>query len=138
MVHYLGPLCLVQATLGKQGEAFASIGRLEHILELLPDGILTSAPIRVCLALTSLLLDDHERASNLYPFLLAFRGQNYWFLVDRILGLLAIQSGEWETAAIHLAEAEKAARSEGLYPELARILIGQADLAMGYRTLEGT
>jgi DNA-binding CsgD family transcriptional regulator len=138
MVHYLGPLCLVQATLGKHGEAFASIARLERILELLPDGILTSAPIRTCLALTSMLLDDHERASKLYTLLLAFRGQYYWFLVDRILGLIAIQRGEWETAAIHLTQAEDTARSEGLYPELARILLGQADLALGIGTHQST
>ena len=136
MVHYLGPLCLVQATLGKREEAYASIARLEHILELLPDGIITSALMRTCLALTSIILDDSERTNSLYSYLLNFRGQYYWFLVDRVLGLIAIQRGEWETAAIHLAEAEETARSEGLYPELARILLGQADLALGYGTQE--
>jgi DNA-binding CsgD family transcriptional regulator len=136
MVHYLGPLCLVHATLGKHEEAFTSIARLERILELLPDDILASAPIRMCLALASILLDDHDRASNLYTLLLAFRGQYYWFLVDRILGLLAILREDWETAAVHLADAEEAARSQGLYPELARVLLGQAELAMGFGTPE--
>jgi DNA-binding CsgD family transcriptional regulator/tetratricopeptide (TPR) repeat protein len=136
MVHYLGPLGLVQATLGKREEAFASIARLERILESLPDGILTSASMRTCLALTSIALDDHERTSSLYTHLLGFRGQYYWFLVDRILGLIATLRGEWETAAIHLAEAEETAGREGLYPELARILSGQADLALGYGTQE--
>jgi len=131
IMYYLGLLGLVQATLGKREEAFASIVRLEHILELLPDGILPTAPIRMCLALTSIALDDHERAGSLYTHLLAFRGQHYWFLVDRVLGLIATLRGEWEMAAIHLAAAERTARREGLLPELARILLGQADVALG-------
>ena len=137
MMHYLGLLCLVKATLGKCEEAFESIARLERILELMPDDRLISASMRTCLALTSIILDDHERTNTLYKNLLSFRGQYHWFLVDRILGLIATQRGEWETAAIHLAEAEETARSEGLYPELARVLLGQADLALGYGTQEG-
>src|SRR5204863_550763 len=81
--------------------------------------------------LTSIILDDHERARSLYTSLLAFRGQHYWFLVDRILGLLAILSCEWETAAMHLAAAKATAQREGLYPELARTLLGQADVVLG-------
>jgi DNA-binding NarL/FixJ family response regulator len=138
MVHYLGPLCLVQATLEKRKEAFVSIARLEQILEMLPDGILTSAPMRACLALTSLILDDTKRMSNLYTHLLDFRGHYCWFLVDRILGLIAIRQEEWETAMVFLAAAEETARREGLYPELARILVGQADLALSYDTQEST
>lgn len=131
IMYYLGLLGLVQATLGKREEAFASIERLEHILELLPDGILPTAPMRICLALTSIALDDHEQARSHYTHLLAFRGQHYWFLVDRVLGLIATQRGEWEMAAIHLAAAERTARREGLLPELARTLLVQADVALG-------
>ena len=138
MMYYLGPLSLVQATLGKREEAFASIVRLEHMLESLPDGILPTTPMRMCLALTSIALDDHERARSLYRHLLAFRGQHYWFLVDRILGMLATLCCEWETAAIHLAEAEATAWREGLYPELARTFLGQADVALGQGTQEST
>jgi len=138
MMYYLGPLSLVQATLGKRKEAFAAIARLEHMLELLPDGILPTTPMRMCLALTSIALDDHERARSLYRYLLAFRGQHYWFLVDRILGLIATLCYEWETAAIHLAEAEATACREGLLPELARTLLGQADVVLGQGTQEST
>jgi DNA-binding CsgD family transcriptional regulator/tetratricopeptide (TPR) repeat protein len=130
MMYYLGPLSLVQATLGKREEASASIVRLEQMLALLPDGVLPTIPIRMCLALTSIALHDHERARSLYTRLLAFRGQHYWFLVDRILGLIATLCGEWETAAMHLAAAEVTARREGLHPELARTLLGQADVAL--------
>jgi predicted ATPase/DNA-binding CsgD family transcriptional regulator len=131
MMYYLGLLNLVQATLGKREEASASIVRLEHMLELLPDGILPTAPMRMCLALTSIALDDYERARSLYTPLLGFRGQHYWFLVDRVLGLIATLCGEWEQAAIHLAAAEATARREGLHPELARTLLGQADVVLG-------
>ncbi len=138
MMYYLGPLGLVQAMLGKREEAFASIVRLEHMLELLPDGILATAPMRMCLALTFIALDDHERARSLYTHLLAFRGQHYWFLVDRILGLIATLCCEWETAAIHLAAAEATARREGLHPELARTLLGQANLSLDQGGQENT
>ena len=138
MTFYLGLLGLVQATVGKCEEALVSITRLERILELLPDGILPTAPMMVCLALTSIALDDHERARSLYTHLLAFRGQHYWFLVDRVLGLIATLCCEWETAAIHLASAEVIARREGLHPELARTLLGQADVALGQGTWEST
>ena len=136
MMYYLGPLGLVQATLGKRKEASASIVSLEHMLESLPDGILPTAPMKMCLALISIALDDHERTRSLYTHLLAFRGQHYWFLVDRILGLIANVRGEWGTAVIHLAAAEETARREGLYPELARTLLGQADVTLSQGTRE--
>jgi DNA-binding CsgD family transcriptional regulator len=138
IVHYLGPLCLVQATLGKRKQAYVSMARLEHILELLPDGVLASASMRTCLAVTSLMLDDAERLRDHYTHLLDFRGHYYWFLVDRILGLIATRRGEWNKAALYLAEAEHTARREGLYPELARTLQGQAELALGSATREST
>jgi len=138
MMYYLGPLSLVQATLGKREEAFASIVRLEHMLELLPDGILPTTPMRMCLALTFIALDDHERARSLYRHLLAFRGQHYWFLVDRILGMLATLSSEWETAAMHLTAAEETAKREGLLPELARTFLGQADVVLGQGSQQST
>jgi DNA-binding CsgD family transcriptional regulator len=138
MMHYLGLLGLVEATLGKREEACASIVRLEHILELLPDGILATAPMRICLALASIALEDHERARSLYTHLLAFRGQHYWFLVDRILGLIATLCVEWETAAMHLAAAEAIARREVLQPELARTFLGQADVLLGQGGQEST
>src|SRR5260370_27453402 len=123
MTFNIGILGLVQATVGKCEEALISITRLEHILELLPDGILPTAPMMVCLALTAINLDDHERAIRLYTPLLAFRGQHYSFLVDRVLGMLATLSSDSETAAMHLIAAEETAKREGRLPELARTLL---------------
>jgi predicted ATPase/DNA-binding CsgD family transcriptional regulator len=130
IMFYLGLLGLTQARLGKEEEARTHIRRVENHLAVLPIGILPTAPLLTCLVLTAMALGDNERARHLYPALLAFRGQHYWFLVDRVLGMLALHDGQWEAAARHLAEAEVTARREGLQPELARTLVGQADLAM--------
>ena len=128
LMFYLGLLGLVQATMGKAQEARAYLARVEAQLTLLPTGILPTAPLLLCLALTATTLGDHARAMRLYPALLAFGGQHYWFLVDRVLGMLALRDGQWEAAAGHLTVAEATARREGLRPELARTLVAQADL----------
>jgi len=127
LMFYLGLLGLVQAIVGKE-EARTYLARAEAQLALLPAGILPAAPPLVCLALIAMALGDYERATRLYPALLTFGGQHYWFLVDWVLGMLALHDGQWETAARHLAAAEATARREGLRPELARTLVGQADL----------
>ena len=131
MIVYPGLLGLVQATIGKREEASASLACLERLLASLSEEILPTAPLMMCLALTAIALGDHERARRLYAPLLAFRGQHYWFLVDRVLGLIATLCGEWETAARHLAAAEATAEREELPPELARTLQGQADVQVG-------
>jgi DNA-binding NarL/FixJ family response regulator len=75
---------------------------------------------------------DQELAVELYPQLLIFRGQHYWFLVDRVLGMIAGLRRDWEMAKIHLAEAEATAQREGLRPELARTLLEQANLEQAH------
>jgi DNA-binding CsgD family transcriptional regulator len=131
LMFYPGLLGLVQATIGKREAARASIASVEAHLDRLPEGILPTAPLLICLALTSLALKDQERAVLLYPRLLAFRGQYYWFLVDRILGLLASERDDWEAARMHLSAAQATAEREGLLPEFARTLLARAtvDLA---------
>jgi DNA-binding CsgD family transcriptional regulator/tetratricopeptide (TPR) repeat protein len=135
LAFYFGLLGLVQATMGKQEEAIAYMARLETQLALLPVDILPTAPILMCLTLTAIVLGEHQRAIKLYPRLLAFQGQHYWFLVDRILGLLATLNGDWKVAEAHLTAAEATARREKLLPELARTLLGQADAIMGQEGL---
>lgn len=131
IAFYFGLLGLVQATVGKRVEALAYSKQLERFLELLPEGIVPTAPMMVCLALTAVKLGDAKRATSLYTPLLSFRGQHYWFLVDRLLGLLASMNGEWALAAIHLEEAKAIAQREGLQPELARTYLGQANIVLG-------
>ena len=130
IMFYVGLLGLIQATMGKREEACASMAQEERLLDALPDGILPTAPLLMCLALTAMALDEQARAMHFYPRLLAFRGQYYWFLVDRVLGLLATERGEWETAVMHLTEAQSTAQREGLRPELARTLLGRANVEL--------
>jgi len=130
LMFYPGLLGLVQATMGKREEALASIASVETHLDRLPERILPTAPLLICLALTALALGDQERAALLYPRLLAFRGQHYWFLVDRVLGLLARERDDWETARMHLSAAQALAQGEGLRPEFARTLLGRANLEL--------
>jgi len=92
LMFYLGLLGLVQATMGKEQEARAYMARVEAQLALLPAGILSAAPLLICLALAAMTLGDHGRTTRLYPALLAFGGQHYWFLVDRVLGMLSFDS----------------------------------------------
>ncbi len=128
LMFFTSLLGLAQAALGKREEAYAYMAELEGLLAELPTGTLPTTPIITCLALTALTLGDKERAANLYPILLAFRGQHYWFLVDRVLGEIATLCGDWKMAAVHLSEAEATAQREGLRPELARVILGQAEL----------
>jgi predicted ATPase/DNA-binding CsgD family transcriptional regulator len=130
IMFYVGLLGLVQATMGKREEACATMAQEERLLDALPDGILPTAPLLMCLALTAMTLDEQARAIQLYSPLLAFRGQYYWFLVDRVLGLLATERGDWEIAVMHLTEAQATAQREGLQPELARTLLGRAHLEL--------
>jgi DNA-binding NarL/FixJ family response regulator len=127
-ILYPGLLGLVQAMLGKREEASASMVRLERLLQSMPEGILPIAPLGMCLTLTAIALGDYKRARRFYKPLLAFAGQHYWFLVDRVLGLIATLCGEWEMAELHLAAAEATAECEELHPELARTLLGQAEV----------
>ena len=130
LMFHAGLLGLLQATMGKVEEARTAMMQEEHLLDTLPDGILPTAPLLMCLALTALALHEQGRAVHLYPRLLAFRGQHYWFLVDRVLGLLAIERGEWETATMHLTVAQATAQREGLRPELARTLLARANVEL--------
>ena len=130
-IFYFGLLGLVQAVMGKRDDAYAERVKLETRLKMLPVGILPTAPILVCLALMALVFGEHEKARHFYPDLLAFQGQHYWFLVDRVLGMIAAASGEGEKALEHLTAAEATAKRECLRPELARILLGLADVELG-------
>ncbi len=124
---YTGLLGLTQIALSRQEEAYTYMTELEALLAELPPGTVPTAPIMTCLALMAIALDDQERVTNLYLRLLIFRGQHYWFLVDRVLGEMATLCKDWEMAMTHLSAAEASAKREDLRPELARILVAQAN-----------
>ena len=126
-MFFTGLFGLAQAALGKREEAYAYAERLEALLSELPTGALPTAPITTCLALIAISFGDRERAANLYPVLKAFSGQHHWFLVDRVLGLLATLLKDWDKAAMYLSAAKETAERAGLRPELARTLLAHAD-----------
>jgi len=136
LMFYVGFLGLVQATLGKRDEATATLLQQEGMLAFLPEKTLPVGPIAICQALGAMALGEHELAARCYARLFPFQGQLYWFLVDRVLGMLAALRGDWQAAATHFAAAEVTARREDLHPERARILQGQAEveLARGDQT----
>ncbi len=135
-MFYVGLLGVVQATLGKRDEATATLLQQEGMLAFMPEKMLPVGTIATCQALGAMALGEHELAGQCYRRLFPFQGQLYWFLVDRVLGMLAALRGDWEAAASHFAAAEATARREDLHPELARILQGQAEveLARGDQT----
>ena len=109
-MFYAGLLGLVQATLGKRDEATATLLQQESVLAFLPEKTLPVGPIATCQALGAIALDERELAAQCYGRLFPFQGQLYWFLVDRVLGMLAALRGDWQVAATHLAAAEATAR----------------------------
>ena len=110
LMFFTGLFGLAQVALGKREEAYAYAARLEALLSELPTGALPTAPITTCLALMAISLGDRERAANLYPVLKAFRGQYHWFLVDRVLGLLATRLHDWDRALMYLSAAKETAQ----------------------------
>ena len=124
----LGPLGLALLASGRRQAARACLSEQEAILAKLSAGKLLNASVLGCMALTALTLGDHERAATYYSRLLACEGQYHWFLVDRILGAIAMSRSDCAAAATHLAAAEATARLQDLRPELGRILKEQAEL----------
>jgi predicted ATPase/DNA-binding CsgD family transcriptional regulator len=130
LVLCLGPLGLTLLATGRRQAVRACMDEQEALIAALSPGCLPTLSARGCLALMAVALDDGERAARYYPDLLACRGQHHWFLVDRILGQIATMCGDWPAAAVHLDDAEAIAQREGLWPEMGRILLAQADLSL--------
>jgi len=128
LIYYANMLGMVQIALGKREDAYTTLHDLEALLAKSPTDALSAAPILTCLALMAIALDDQERVAKLYPSLLPFHGRQYGFLVDRVLGEMAILRRDWATAMIHLSTAEATAQREGLRPELARVLLRMAEV----------
>lgn len=130
----LGMLGLTLLATGQQQATAECTIELEALLTQLEadsplsGGSLAVGTITSCLALIALHGGDQERSARYYLALLPFQGQHHWFLIDRILGQLATHRGDWQAAQNHLLVAEMAAQREGLLPELARTLVGQATL----------
>jgi len=130
LVLCLGPLGLTLLATGQWQAVQACVDEQEALIAALSPGYLPTLSARGCLALMAVTLGDGERAAYYYRDLLACRGQHHWFLVDRVLGQIALLRGDWPAAAAHLDDAEAIAQREGLWPEMGRILLAQADLSL--------
>lgn len=130
LVAFPGLYGLTQLAAGNRAKARSSMAALERLLARIPTDSLAAAPLMTCLALLAIGLGEQDRFSDLYDRLEPFQGQLYWFLVDRVRGMLATLRGDWAAASQHLEAAEATARREGLLPELGRILAAQAHLEL--------
>ncbi len=130
LVWYLGALGWVQAAQGKVAEARAGAEEVEALLAALPEG--TTPPLEplAYLTQTALLLGDGERLARYYPRLLAFEGRFGDLLIDRLLGEIEVERGDWAGAESHLDAAERVARREPLPWDLVFTLEAQARLAL--------
>jgi DNA-binding CsgD family transcriptional regulator/tetratricopeptide (TPR) repeat protein len=127
---YLGFLCVVQAARGEVQEAHSSMEELEDRMATLPERSLPAATSLAYLAEAALLLDDRERLERYYTGLMAFEGQFFDLLVDRLLGQIETVRGNWAAGQLHLASGEAMARQKGLLWELAHTLDAEATLVL--------
>jgi ATP/maltotriose-dependent transcriptional regulator MalT len=130
LVWWLGGLGFIQALAGKRLLALAILDELEGLVAPLPAGTMPVAHTLSSMAAITAQLSDRVWATGLYPRLLPFRSQFHSFLVDRLLGALAVLLGDFSAAREHLAAAEEAPRRFGLKPERILTLLAQADLEL--------
>jgi DNA-binding CsgD family transcriptional regulator len=121
-------LSLIYLGAEKRDEARLAMGTWQDYLAKLPPGTLPTLPIMLALAVMLISLSEQEQALEVYHNLQPFQGYHCWFLADRVLGELAAYAGDANAAEIHFVRAEAIARREGLLPELARTLLGRANL----------
>lgn len=123
-----GMLGLTYHAQGKTALAEASLVGQEALIKRLLPGSLPSASATSTMALLVAGLGDERRLAALLPGMQACSGQHHWFLVDRILAAGEMVLGRIDAAYEHLMTAESIARSQGLLPELERVLRARAAL----------
>jgi DNA-binding NarL/FixJ family response regulator len=129
LVWFLGLSALAQLALGKPEEARTCAAELAELAAALPADAIPTAAVTTYLAIIALALGDHDLIVHCRERLIDHRGQWHNFLVDRLLGQIAIAQGDWDAAQIALDAAEATARAGDLAPELALVMLAQADLA---------
>lgn len=127
LIWYLGALGYVQALRGRRQEALATLGELDTLVAGAPLGAPAAEPLAY-LAATALTLGDQARAARYKPQLAAYAGQYHDFLIDRLLGEIALHHQDWPAAERLLAGAAATARAEELPIELGHTLVAQARL----------
>jgi ATP/maltotriose-dependent transcriptional regulator MalT len=127
-VWYRGILALACLALGRKDEAERHLRRLEAHVGALPESALPARSARTVLGLAYAELGDRERAADCERALRPYAGDHHWWLTRRTLANLAALRGDVALARADLAAAERHARREGLVPDLALILLRQAEL----------
>jgi predicted ATPase/DNA-binding NarL/FixJ family response regulator len=129
LVWFLGLSGLAQLALGKREQARACAAALAALAAALPADAMPTAAITVYLAIIALALGDTDQIARCHARLIDHHGQWHNFLVDRVLGQIALAQGDLAAAQAALAAAQATARQGGMVPELALVLLAQADLA---------
>lgn len=130
LIWYLPFLGLAQLAQNKRQQALACMDEVDAIVSTLPPGTLPIPAVRCVQAVTALELGNFERVARYYSELKPFRGLFDCYLVDRILGEIATQMGEYDEAANYLAAALADARENELATELGNVLVAQAKLEL--------
>jgi DNA-binding CsgD family transcriptional regulator/tetratricopeptide (TPR) repeat protein len=129
LAWHLGLLGLVDLAVGDFRAAQRCLDEQETLIAALPEQNFQRGCALATMSLTAAGMRDIDRAVRYYPLLSAFAGLNFWFLVDRALGALALCLGRYDSAYEHLEVTRAATNAANLMPELARTLVLQAELA---------
>lgn len=130
LVWFLGLLGLAQVSQGKLAAVRTCASELATLAAALPADTIPTAAVTAYLAIIALALGDQEQIARCRSQLLGHRGQWHNILIDRALGQLAMAQRDWRAAQESLAAAESTARRGELLPELALVLVAQADLSL--------
>jgi predicted ATPase/DNA-binding CsgD family transcriptional regulator len=128
LVWFLGALGMVQSELGKREQASACADELEQLIATLPARTMSTSEPCAYLTVIALNLDDLARLERCAQQLVPFHGQYHDFLIDRLLGEIALRQSDWSGAERLLAAATATAQAEDLPFELGYILAARARL----------
>lgn len=126
----MGALGFVLAVAGKREEAVSILDELEVLIAPLPEKAISRVHTLCYMAAIVAWIKDRGWAARLYKRLLPFCGQMHAFSMDRLLGVLATLSGDFQTAREHLIAAEEVTWRTSFNIERAITLLAQADLEL--------
>jgi DNA-binding CsgD family transcriptional regulator len=114
---------MVHVELGHSADAMASFLELQGVAEARDANDSVNAYTYSQLIHGYHALGERKRAAECYERLLPFRGQVQCFIVDRALGVAAVDRGDVEAALQHLQNAVDLGQRADMRPELSLALI---------------
>jgi DNA-binding CsgD family transcriptional regulator len=130
LAWHLGLLGLTDLALGNWRAARACLDEQEELVVPLPLQSFQRGCALGMMVLTAVDLKDRERAARYYEQLVIFEGRQFWFVVDRSLGALALCLREYDRALRHLEAAQTMTERGEMRPELAHTLVLRARLTV--------